>query len=320
MGNILATLGSSAGALEAIDQVLQVTQNNVANASTPGYAKQSLVLQAMPFDLSTGATGGVRAGQLQSSRDQYAEQAVRSQTTLLGNAQQNVTSLTALQSLFDVSGQSGIPNALNNLFQSFSAWAQSPSDTVARQTVLQQAGNVAAAFQQTAAGLATVQQQTEQQLQGTVNQINQLVGQLQSLNVQILRGLKGDPSVDAEVNSTLEQLSQYGDITALQQSDGTETVLLNGQTPLLVGSQQYQISYQLAAAANPTYAGHPFAQITAADGSDITAQTTGGQLGALLNIRNTVLPSYLGDASQVRRPQHPGQRFRRPRERSADSG
>ncbi|HYW44149.1 MAG TPA: flagellar hook-associated protein FlgK [Bryobacteraceae bacterium] len=299
MGNILATLGSSAGALDAIDQVLQVTQNNVANASTPGYAKQSLVLEAMPFDLTTGATGGVRAGQVQSSRDQYAEQAVRSQTTLLGNAQQNVTSLTSLQSLFDVTGQSGIPLALNNLFQSFSAWAQSPSDTVARQTVLQQATSLASAFQQTATGLAGAQQQTQQQLQGTVDQINQLVGQLQGFNTKILQGSRNDPSLDAEVNSTLEQLSQYADITSLQQPDGTVTVLMNGQTPLLVAGQQYRISYRLAGAATPLYAGHASAQITAADGTDITAQTTGGQLGALLNIRNTVIPSYLGDSSQA---------------------
>jgi len=298
MANILATLGSTAGALDAIDQVLQITQNNVANASTPGYAKQSLDLEALPFDLSTGASGGVRAGQIQSSRDQYAEQAVRSQNTLLGNARQNVSSLTSLQSLFDISGQSGIPYALNNLLQSFSAWAQSPSDTAARQTVLEQAGSLATAFQQTAAGLAGAEQQTGQQLSTTVGQINRLTTQLQGDNVKILQGAHNDPAVDADVNSTLEQLSQYGSITAFEQSNGSWTVLLNGQTPLLVGSQQYQISYQLAGSANPVYAGHAAAQITAADGTDITAETTGGQLGALLNIRNTVIPSYLGDASQ----------------------
>ena len=64
MSNLLATLGSTAGALNAYDQVLQVTQNNVANASTPGYAKQRLLLEALPFDLATGATGGVHAGQI----------------------------------------------------------------------------------------------------------------------------------------------------------------------------------------------------------------------------------------------------------------
>jgi flagellar hook-associated protein 1 FlgK len=96
----------------------------------------------------------------------------------------------------------------------------------------------------------------------------------------------------------LEQLSQYGDVTALQQPDGSVTVLLNGQTPLLVAAQQYKITYQLAQPVNGVYAGRPSAQITAYDGTDITAKTTGGQLGALLNVRNRVLPSYLGDAFQ----------------------
>jgi len=31
----------------------------------------------------------------------------------------------------------------------------------------------------------------------------------------------------------------------------------------------------------------------------VTAHTTGGQLGALLNVRNTILPSFQGDANQV---------------------
>ena len=40
MANLLASLMSTAGALNAYSSVLDVTQNNVANASTPGYAKQ----------------------------------------------------------------------------------------------------------------------------------------------------------------------------------------------------------------------------------------------------------------------------------------
>ena len=62
----------------------------------------------MPFDPSTGSTGGVRAGEIQSARSEYAEQAVRRQTVLLGEAQQKVNSLTSLQSMFEVSGDSGL--------------------------------------------------------------------------------------------------------------------------------------------------------------------------------------------------------------------
>ena len=121
MPNLLASLLSSSGALQAYDRVLEVTQSNVANASTPGYAKQVQSLYAMPFDPEQGTTGGVRDGEVQSARDEYAEQAVRRQVTALGDADQRVNSLTAIQSGFDISGDTGIPNALNQLFQSFSA-------------------------------------------------------------------------------------------------------------------------------------------------------------------------------------------------------
>src|ERR1043165_6796374 len=134
MPNLLSSLLASAGALQAYDQVLQVTQNNVANASTPGFVKHRQALLAMPFDPAGGLGGGVRAGDVQSARSTYADQAVRRQAVLLGQAEQDVGSLAEVQSAFDISGDSGIPSALNQLFQSFSAWAQSPADNIARQT------------------------------------------------------------------------------------------------------------------------------------------------------------------------------------------
>lgn len=87
MSNIMAGLIESANALNAFDQVLQVTQNNVANASTPGFAKRSLQLTTEPFQ-PPGLLGGVAAGTLENFRDQFAEQAVRRETAVLGQQQQ----------------------------------------------------------------------------------------------------------------------------------------------------------------------------------------------------------------------------------------
>jgi flagellar hook-associated protein 1 FlgK len=79
------------------------------------------------------------------------------------------------------------------------------------------------------------------------------------------------------------------------------TVLLGGQTPLLLAAQQYTISgtFQQPDIPPPVYdQAPPQAHILGADGSDITASVTTGQLGALLTLRNQVLPSYIGDAYQ----------------------
>jgi flagellar hook-associated protein 1 len=299
--NLLAGLTTTAGALSAYNQVLQVIQNNVANSSTPGYAQQTQSLEAMPFDIAKGVMGGVQAGEVTSSRDQYAEVAVRNQTVVLGQAQQNVNSLSALQSVFDVTGNAGISAALNNLYSSFSAWAQTPTDTNARQTVLNNAASVAQAFQQTSAGLGRVAQDTTVQIQDTVTQVNQIVSQLQGYNKLLLQGDTHDAGLDAQINSAFEQLSQYIDFTALPQSDGSYTVLMNGQTPLLVADQQYRIGYQAASAPpDATYPNaRPGAEIVSSSGMDITSDATGGQLGALLNIANSVLPSYIGGVNQA---------------------
>ena len=291
---------TAAGALSAYSSVLDTVQNNVANASTPGYANQTQALEALPFEQSNGLMGGVLAGQVVSSRDEYAERAVQQQTTLLGQAQQDVSSLTATQSLFDVTGATGITSAFNNLFQAFSAWGQTPTSTVAQQNVLQQAASVAAAFNQAATGLTQVAANTGQQLQQTVGNINQLTTQLAGFNQQIMNGDHNDSGLDAQIHSTFEQLSQFVPITESQQSDGTYTVLLNGQSPLVMGNQAYDLSTGPAPnSPTSTYPQGPFHQsVLEADGTDITSKITGGQLGSLLHTANTVIPSYLGDENQ----------------------
>jgi flagellar hook-associated protein 1 FlgK len=301
MVDLFSSMVSTAGTLQAYNSVLQVVQNNVANASTPGYVKQQQSLEALPFDAGSGLTGGVAAGAIQSARSEYADQAVRRQSTLLGQAQQDVNSLSFLQTYFDISGDTGIPKALNDLFSSFSGWAQSPDDAVARATVLEHAADVGKAFQQAATNLTAATEDSERQITQTAADINELAGNLRDYNVEVLNGRRGDAGLDAQIHSTLEQLSQYGNITVLPQENGTVNVLLNGQTPLVIGDHGYQISTALMQPDEPpptNPGGRPAVHVFASDGTDITAATTAGQLGSLLDFHNRVLASYMGDGYQ----------------------
>src|SRR5580658_1197830 len=108
MSNLLASLSVASGALNAYSQALETIQNNIANSQTPGYASQTQPLEPVAFDPEDGNLGGVVAGVVQSSRNEYDEQALRGQTVLLGAANQSVSSLTELQSQFDISGTAGI--------------------------------------------------------------------------------------------------------------------------------------------------------------------------------------------------------------------
>jgi flagellar hook-associated protein 1 FlgK len=301
MSNLLASLASSAGTLEAYGRVLETAQNNVANASTAGYAKQRLELYALPFDPDGGVTGGVGTGKVVSARNEFAEQAVRQQTSGMGYQKQLVDSLTALQSNFDISGNQGIPRALNNLLQSFSAWGATPDNQAARQTVIQRATDLAQSFQQAANTVSARAHDAEQQIGQTVDQVNQLVGELQGYNHIAMQGNKSDAGLSARMHSALEELSSLVDVNATFESDGTVSVMLNGQTPLLLEDKQFPLTASLYQPQDPapTNANAPaIVRIQASDGSDITSKTTGAQLGALLHLRNQILPSLIGDAYQ----------------------
>ncbi|MCU1336588.1 MAG: flagellar hook-associated protein FlgK [Bryobacterales bacterium] len=300
MSGLFANLNTSANALRAFERSLEIAQNNVANASTAGYAKQVPTLDALPFEPLSGLPGGVRAGAPQSSRDEYLEQGVRYQAGLLANFQAQAQALGSIEPMFDVTGQTGIVAALNSMFQSFSAWSANPDSAAARQDVLSKAQDLGASFQQAASVLSSATQSINNKIDSSVDQINSLAAQVRDYNLQRNQGQGVDAGLDAHLHDTLETLSGLANITSRFESDGSVTLLLGGQTPLVIGARQYSLKsayFDSGVAVNPNAI--PAAHILDANGQDVTANTTGGTLGGLLTVRNTVLPSLQGDSQQA---------------------
>ena len=299
MPNILATLSSAGNALNIFQEALSVVQNNVDNSSTPGYATQTLNLEAMPLVVTGGLTGGVAETGLQDSRDDYAEEQVQLQTQTLGLYTAQAQATGTIQSLFDVSGTGGVPAALNNLLSAFSAWSVTPDDATAEQTVLSSAQSLAASVNGLANSLSSTSQQLDTEIGSTVSQINSIAGRIQQYNEQVTNSSTPDPGAEANLYSALDSLSQLTNFSTVTQSNGTITVMLGGGDPLVIGDQVNALSASDAVAANATYPNSPpSAVITDSQGNDVTSQITGGQLGGLLDTRNRVLGSLLGNAQQ----------------------
>jgi flagellar hook-associated protein 1 FlgK len=217
---------------------------------------------------------------------------VRDQQTAVGFYQQKTGDLTSVQTYFDLSSNSGLGPSISNLFQSFSQLSVNPNDTVSRQTVLNNAATVAQNFRYTATGLRTAGTNIDQQTRTAIDSINHLAATIADVNAHNRVDPQGsvDAGADAQLNSALEQLSQLVNFTALQQPDGSVTVYVGGQTPLVVGNQVYAIRGDLTA---------PQTAVLSSTGSDISNQITGGQLSSLLGDKNTILPSYLTDLNTL---------------------
>jgi flagellar hook-associated protein 1 len=289
MATISAMLSSAGNALDVFQQALGVVQNNISNSSTPGYATQSLNLEAQPLDVAGGLTGGVAGAGLDNSRDQYAEEQVQVQTQTLGQYTAQAQATSSIESLFGTSGTSGVSGALSDLYQSFSAWSTTPSDATAQQAVIASAQDVASSIQGLQSSLSQNAQQLDTNIASTASQINTIATQIQSYNEQRVSETTPDPGQDAQLYSSLDNLSQLTNFTTVTQADGAVTVMLGGGSPLVIGSQQFPIS----TASSPSGT-----EVLDSQGNDITSQITSGQLGGMLSVSNGVLGSMLGNASQ----------------------
>jgi len=292
MGNLFTSLLNSTGALRVYGRTFNVLQNNITNANTPGYVKQDQVLVSLSFDPGRGMAGGVVAGPMINARSSFLEHSVRSQNELLGAASQHATDLGVVEGQFDLTSTFGVSSALNGLFNGFSQLAVNPNDTVARQGVIDLAGQAASAFNQAAIGLQSVSTNVDRQTRDTVNAINRLGEQIAGVN-RVYRsnaGAAADAGMDAQLNAALEELSGLANYTLVRTADGAANVYLGGQTILVMGDRHLPVSADLST---------PETIIRDAAGTDITGQIRGGRLGALVAEKNVILPGYMSDLNDV---------------------
>lgn len=286
MSNLLSTLLSSANALRAYDQALNVIQNNVANASTPGYARQVQTLSALPFEPAGGLAGGVEAGDLISRRSEYAEQAVRARQSAVGFAGQRASDLEAIEPFFAPIAGAGIHGAMSKLLQSFSQLTVTPNSTTDRRIVLDRATSFAQSVRDTAAGLQSAVRDADSQFFSGIEHLNALLTRIRDFNVghRLNTAEAADAGVDAQLHSTLEELAGIVEFQALETSDGSLTILLGGAEPVVIGEHVYPIEGELSNTA---------VTIRNQRGADVTASVRGGSLGAVVDLRNDVLPAYM---------------------------
>ena len=300
MSSLNATLLGAANALQAFQYVLDATQNNIDNASTPGYAKQTVSLEADAFDPATGLAGGTSPAPVMDSRNLLAESDVWQQAGAQGDASAQSSALTTIQNAVPVSAGTGIPAAMTTFFNDVSAWSAAPTSGSAQQNVLVAAGALAQSFQTTAAAVGTASASIGQSIGNTLNQINRLTGQLANLNHAIQNAGIKDEGQQAQVYSSLETLSGLVNSSVLQQPDGSVNVTLSSGAALVQGSQSYALTPGNAAASanSPDPQAPPDIDIQAADGTVVNSQITSGTLAGLLQVRNVTIPGLIGDDTQ----------------------
>ena len=292
--------GISVSALQAFQQAINVTSNNVANASTPGYDRETVILNEAVPQSNGAATVG--AGVVVSGISRAFSQAAANQ---LNTSQSSLGSLSALQNystqidnLFGTT-VGGLSTAMQAFYGGFADVANNPTSTASRQALIGQAQSVASSFQNASGELNSLNTDVNSRITADVTQINSIAKAISTLNNQIVTstGQQGGQPPNAlldQRDQLVSNLSQLVGISTTTDPNGALNVFVGNGQPLVL---QGQVT-SLTTAANQFYA----AQLeisTSASSAVISNNITSGDLGGLLAARTQVINPALNSLGQI---------------------
>jgi flagellar hook-associated protein 1 FlgK len=288
MSSLSSALNTAVQSLGADTGALQVTNNNIANANTPGYSRQAAVFQeAAPTEEGNLSVGnGVVLEGFQSVRDQLVTSQIQQETQAQGGANAQLASLQQIQPTFTTSTQD-IGTQMSALFASISSLSTDPTSSASGEAVLSAAQNLAQAFNTTSNTLTVQQAGLNTEVTQDVSQINQITQQIAALNPQIAQltatGQDGGTLQDQQ-NQLVLSLSALTNVSITQTAEG-ETLSTGNGTPLVVGSQSYALQ--------TTTGSNGMQQVLDQSGTNITSSLSSGDLGGSIQTRDQTIAGLL---------------------------
>ena len=234
-----ALMNIGARAMFANQAALQVIGNNIANANTVGYSRQSVELaSAQPQFGGVGYFGkGVDVQTVSRAHDDFlTREAGVSRAQASADATRS-TQLKQLEQVFPL-GETGIGHAANQFLNAFVDVASQPQDSASRQVVLGRAEEMSARFRSAGAQLDTLQGGVTQELQAAVSTVNVLAGRFADLNARIAatRGSGHAPNdLLDQRDQLLRELSDQMQVSSVAASDGSMSLFIGGGQALVLG-------------------------------------------------------------------------------------
>lgn len=299
MGDILST---SVSGLLAFQQALSVTSNNVSNAATPGYSRQTINLaEALGQGTASGYIGsGVNVQSITRAYDETLAQQVRSSNSSYQSFNTVATQAAQIDNMLSDS-KTGLTATLQSFVNALQSVSTSPASTAQRQVLLSNAQALTQELQNYQTQISQYGNNLEQGIGNTVNQVNSIAKSIASLNAQIAAAEGGTGQTPNQLmdqrDSLIDQLSQYVNVNAITASDGQMNVYIGTGQALVVSSS----AVTLATTPDPNDAGKLNIGIKNGSGAatDITSEITGGSLGGLLVTRSQVLDPTQNALGQI---------------------
>jgi flagellar hook-associated protein 1 FlgK len=246
----LQGLQTALSGLIAEQTALDTTGNNIANANTEGYSRETALLEPNPpLDIPAISTltgqgaqlgTGVAVSNITRIRNVYLDGQYRAQSSALGSASTQAEELTQAQAAFNEPSSSSIAGQLSAFWTAWNNLAQHPSNEAAKEGVVAAGEQLVRTFHELSAQLSTISTQAGEQyaaLTGEGGEVEDYAKQIAQLNGQIKlseeAGQQPNEMLDRR-DLLLDKLSALANITVTEEPDHTDTVSFgDAATPLV---------------------------------------------------------------------------------------
>lgn len=270
---------------------MNITGANIANVNTAGYTRQRADFNAISnVNLSSSqADFGVRVDNIERLYNSYLETQLLDQAQKVGFDETTQEILGRVEGVFNESSTGGLSDSLNQFWNSWDALSVNPDNQAARYAVVAAADNLASLFRESSNVLSTAQQDIQDSMASTIEEINTLATEIAGLNGQILVSGSEDGSTNILLDRRMELLKGIADkinISYYENTDGTLNVFLaNGN--ILVGSDsanQLDVTKDVTGNTDIVFQENPAIVLNGV--------ITGGRLGAMIETGEVTLAGY----------------------------
>jgi flagellar hook-associated protein 1 FlgK len=286
-------LGTAVSGLMAFQRSLETTSNNIANANTDGYSRQSVDFSERQSQLTGGGYigKGVDVTNISRSYDQFISAQLRSSTSTFGDADQYKKLAGQIDS-FLADPASGLSPVMKDFFSAMNKVANDPSSIAARQVLLSDADSMAQRFNSMTSRFQGLNTQVAQEMTSITEKVSSYAASIAELNGKIATGI-GRSNNGQQPNDLLDQrdvllgkLSELVNVSVIPQANGMTSVFI-GQGQALVLDKSSNALIATPSAADPQKL--DITLKTPTTSQVITPQIDGGALGGTLRFKNEIL-------------------------------
>lgn len=287
-------LSTAISGLRVAQLQLDTTARNTANVSTPGYTRKNLPIESF---FTGNIAGGARAGELERYVDQALQRDLWAQQSLSHFHETKASMLDRVQRLHgSPEDQNSIASSLSQLNAAFNTLTTSPESELNHSDTLNKALATARQFNSLSEEITKLRNDAQTQIDETVDRINTNLERFAKLNQSIAAenaNGRSDVALLDQRDEVVKELSK--DLEISQFTRGDSVMVLQSKTGRLLADTQAQSLSFTESPVNfdSVHPGTFDGSIRLSDGTpgtDLTQESIGGRLGALVQVRDTDLP------------------------------